>query len=128
MEVVVSIADITTLDGCFQLIHEAIRLGPVEGIFNLALKLRDGIFENQTTCKFSECCEVKATSTKHLDEVSRRLCPNLKHFIVFSSITCGIGNPGLSNYGMANSVMEMIMEKRRESNLPGKAIQVPIYI
>jgi fatty acid synthase len=51
------------------------------------------------------------------------MCPSLKHFVVFSSVSCGMGNAGQSNYGFANSVMERIVEKRREAGLPGKAIQ-----
>lgn len=37
VQVVVSTADVTTLDGATKLIKEAIALGPVGGIFNLAV-------------------------------------------------------------------------------------------
>lgn len=43
--------------------------------------------------------------------------------MVFSSVSCGFGNLGQTNYGMANSVMERICEKRKSENLPGTAIQ-----
>jgi len=65
----------------------------------------------------------KAVATKHLDELSRQLCPELQYFVVFSSVSCGRGNAGQSNYGMANSVMERIMERRHKLGLPAKAIQ-----
>ena len=65
----------------------------------------------------------KATATKILDEISRKHCHNLQHFVVFSSVSCGLGNAGQSNYGMANSVMERIIENRKRDNLPAKAIQ-----
>ncbi|XP_011052868.1 PREDICTED: fatty acid synthase-like, partial [Acromyrmex echinatior] len=42
---------------------------------------------------------------------------------VFSSVSCGRGNAGQTNYGMANSIMERICEKRAEEGLPGLAIQ-----
>jgi fatty acid synthase, animal type len=99
------------------------KLGPVGGIFNLAVVLRDSIFENQDVDKFNECMAPKAVATKHLDEVSRVLCPELQYFVVFSSVSCGRGNAGQSNYGMANSVMERIMEQRHSLGLPAKAIQ-----
>lgn len=51
------------------------------------------------------------------------MCPHLKHFVVFSSIVCGYGNAGQSNYGFANSVMERICEIRRNEGLPGLAIE-----
>lgn len=98
-------------------------LGPVGGIFNLAVALRDGIFENQDLQMFAESLGPKAYATKYLDEISRKLCPVLKHFVIFSSVSCGRGNAGQSNYGMGNSIMERIVEQRHQQGLPAKAIQ-----
>lgn len=89
----------------------------------MAAKLSDAILENQTVESFEQCLATKSTATKCLDEVSRRHCRNLHHFVVFSSVSCGLGNAGQSNYGMANSVMERIMEERAKEGLPAKAIQ-----
>lgn len=122
-KVVIDTSDISTRKGCEELIKEALRMGPVGGIFNLAVLLRDAIFENQDAAKFNECMAPKAVATKYLDELSRSLCPHLQYFVVFSSVSCGRGNAGQSNYGMANSVMERIMEKRHRDGLPAKAIQ-----
>ncbi|XP_019551217.3 fatty acid synthase-like [Aedes albopictus] len=116
-------ADVTTMDGCRVLLKEASRFGSVSAIYNLAVQLRDAILENQSVEKFVECMAPKAKATKYLDKVSREMCPDLKHFIVFSSVSCGRGNAGQSNYGMANSVMERIIERRHADGLPGKAIQ-----
>lgn len=65
----------------------------------------------------------KAFATKFLDEISRISCPELQYFVVFSSVSCGRGNAGQSNYGMANSIMERIIEQRSQLGLPAKAIQ-----
>ncbi|XP_070505891.1 fatty acid synthase-like [Chironomus tepperi] len=122
-KVVVSTSNIATEQGCEELIIQAMELGPVGAIFNLAAVLRDGIFENLDQQMFDESLAPKALGTKYLDKVSRVLCPNLKHFVVFSSVSCGRGNAGQSNYGMANSIMERIIEDRHRDGLPGKAIQ-----
>jgi fatty acid synthase len=98
-------------------------LGPVGGIFNLAVVLKDGILENQNEATFRESFGPKALATKHLDEISRKMCPELEQFVVFSSVSCGRGNAGQTNYGMANSIMERIVERRAKDGLPGKAIQ-----
>ncbi|XP_062542362.1 fatty acid synthase-like [Armigeres subalbatus] len=119
----INTAKITTLEGCRELLREASVIGPVIGIFNLAVQLRDSTLENQTPEKFGECLAPKAQATRYLDEVSRKLCPRLAHFVVFSSVSCGRGNAGQSNYGMANSIMERIVESRVAQGLPGKAIQ-----
>lgn len=116
-------SDITTRAGCEKLIRDSMKLGPVGGVFNLAVQLRDNIFENQEVDKFIECMAPKAVATKYLDEITRQLCPDLQYFVVFSSVSCGRGNAGQSNYGMANSVMERIMEQRHQLGLPAKAIQ-----
>ncbi|XP_063708978.1 fatty acid synthase-like [Culicoides brevitarsis] len=123
VQVVISTDDITTPEGCHDLIKAAMELGPVGGIFNLAVLLRDELFENMDGEKFKESLAVKAYATKYLDEISRKLCPHLEHFVVFSSVSCGRGNVGQTNYGMANSVMERVVEARVRDGLPGKAIQ-----
>ncbi|XP_070505894.1 fatty acid synthase-like isoform X2 [Chironomus tepperi] len=122
VDVVINTSDIATEQGCENLIEQAMELGPVGAIFNLAAVLRDGIFENLDQQMFDESLAPKALGTKYLDKVSRALCPNLKHF-VFSSVSCGRGNAGQSNYGMANSVMERIIEDRHRDGLSAKAIQ-----
>jgi fatty acid synthase len=98
-------------------------MGPVGGIFNLAVALRDGIFDNQTVQMFEESLAPKAYATKYLDELSRAMCPVLKHFVIFSSVSCGRGNAGQTNYGMGNSIMERICEQRQKDGLTAKAIQ-----
>ncbi|GFV31380.1 fatty acid synthase [Trichonephila clavipes] len=105
------------------LLQKAASIKPVGGIFNLALVLRDAFMENQTIRNFEEVCAPKVTATVNLDALSRDLCPQLQWFICFSSVSCGRGNAGQTNYGYANSVMERICEQRTQEGLPGLAIQ-----
>lgn len=42
---------------------------------------------------------------------------------MFSSVSCGRGNAGQTNYGMSNSVMERICESRRAAGYPALAIE-----
>uniref|UniRef100_A0A336LXI7 CSON005087 protein n=1 Tax=Culicoides sonorensis TaxID=179676 RepID=A0A336LXI7_CULSO len=123
IDVTISTADITTLNGVTLLIEESSQHGSIGGIFNLAVKLQDATFENQSPSQFRQSMAPKALATIYLDEVSRIMCPKLHMFVVFSSVSCGRGNAGQSNYGMANSVMERVIEQRRKRGLPGKAIQ-----
>ncbi len=85
--------------------------------------LEDNLFKNQSEESFRKALLPKFTATHYLDEVSRELCPHLEYFVVSSSIACGLGNGGQSNYGMANSCMERICEMRRACNLPALAIE-----
>lgn len=121
--VYVSRDDTTTRIGCEHLLKTAGSFGRVCGIFNLAVVLRDCAIENQTPETFDECLRPKAIATQLLDELSRQICHDLEHFVVFSSIACGLGNGGQTNYGMANAIMERIVEQRVSDGLCGKAIQ-----
>ncbi|KAK8782542.1 hypothetical protein V5799_016118 [Amblyomma americanum] len=85
--------------------------------------LREALLDNQTAELFEAVCRIKVDGTRHLDELSRKFCPELDHFVAFSSVTCGHGNVGQTPYGYANSVMERICERRVADGLPGLAIQ-----
>ncbi|XP_012058765.1 PREDICTED: fatty acid synthase-like [Atta cephalotes] len=115
--------DVADLKDCEYLLKTAEKEAPVDAIFNLGVVLRDGILKNQTAETFAESFQSKARATQMLDKLSRKICLNLRHFVVFSSVSCGRGNAGQTNYGMANSIMERICEKRVEEGLPGLAIQ-----
>ncbi|KAG5316385.1 FAS synthase, partial [Acromyrmex insinuator] len=116
-------ADASNRKDCEFILNSAEKQGPVDAIFNLAVVLKDCIYKNQTPESFEESFRAKAWATKMLDELSRKLCPQLQQFVVFSSVSCGRGNPGQTNYGMANSIMERICERRAANGLPGLAIQ-----
>ncbi|KAK7134929.1 hypothetical protein R3I93_018135 [Phoxinus phoxinus] len=123
IQVLVSTSDVSTMGGTERLITEACRLGPVGGIFHLAMVLQDGMLENLTPQQFIDVNRPKYGGTINLDNVTRQKCPQLQQFVVFSSVSCGRGNAGQSNYGFANSTMERVCEQRRHDNLPGLAIQ-----
>lgn len=123
VNVLVSTADATTEKGAYRLLQEANELGPIGGIFNLAVVLRDAMMENQSEADFKTVCKPKVDGSKQLDAASRVLAPQLDYFVNFSSVSCGRGNAGQANYGLANSAMERIAEARQRAGLPGLAIQ-----
>lgn len=123
VQVLVSTRDISSLVGARALIAEATKLGPVGGVFNLAMVLRDAMLENQTPELFQDVNQPKYSGTVNLDRVTREACPELDYFVAFSSVSCGRGNAGQTNYGFANSTMERVCEKRRHDGLPGMAVQ-----
>ncbi|KAK3090166.1 hypothetical protein FSP39_009679 [Pinctada imbricata] len=124
IRVEVSKRDVKTEEETTRLVEESMQLGPIGGIFNLAMVLRDGLIENQSTESFRAVCEPKVSGTINLDHVTRKLCKEtLDWFVAFSSVSCGRGNAGQANYGFANSVMERICEKRRQDGLHALAIQ-----
>ncbi|KAJ8891049.1 hypothetical protein PR048_010558 [Dryococelus australis] len=123
IEVAVSSVDCADAGGAAQLLGEAGKLGPVGGVFNLAAVLKDALLDNLGEEDFAAACRPKADTARNLDEASRRLCPELDYFVVFSSVVSGRGNVGQANYGMANSAMERVCERRQADGLPALAIQ-----
>ncbi|KAM8947762.1 fatty acid synthase isoform 2-T2 [Pelodytes ibericus] len=121
--IITSTKDVGSVEGTQQLLEEASQLGPVGGIFNLAMVLKDAMIENLSTKLFQEVNKPKYNGTLNLDRISRDKCPELDHFVAFSSVSCGRGNAGQSNYGFANSTMERVCERRRQNGLPGLAVQ-----
>lgn len=121
--IIIKNIDTANRDDCEHLLQTAEKIAPVDAIFNLAVVLKDNILKNQTVNTFAESFKSKAWATQMLDELSRKICPKLRQFVVFSSVSCGRGNAGQTNYGMANSVMERVCEKRAKDGLPGLAIQ-----
>jgi fatty acid synthase, animal type len=116
----ISISKLNIIDEreCEELISKApLNVG---GIFHLAAVLQDGLFENLTKDMFDQVVDIKYHGTKNLDKFSRtHASKTLEYFVVFSSISCGRGNAGQTNYGYANSMMERICEQRQHDGLPG---------
>ncbi|XP_063979711.1 fatty acid synthase [Diachasmimorpha longicaudata] len=123
VNIIISTADAIELKGTEQLISQAAKIAPVGGIFNLAAVLHDALIQDLEEGHFIAVARPKIDTTKNLDVVSRKMCPSLDYFVVFSSVSCGRGNGGQTNYGFANSAMERIVEQRQANSLPGLAIQ-----
>jgi hypothetical protein len=73
------------------IIISAQKMGEIEGIFHLAMILKDRLFTNLTIEEFSEVVETKYLMAKHFDKLTRIVCLNLEYFVVFSSIASQIG-------------------------------------
>ncbi|XP_070068712.1 fatty acid synthase isoform X2 [Drosophila takahashii] len=123
VQVQIDTNDVTTAVGCQKLLEVSNKLALVGGIFNLAAVLRDGLIEDQSPKNFEKVTAPKLLATQQLDKISRQICPALEYFVCFSSLSCGRGNAGQANYGLANSAMERICEQRQEYGYPGTAIQ-----
>lgn len=117
--------DVGSKEGAESIVKKARELGPLGGVFHLAVVLKDGLFDNQTVESFKAVNKPKYCGALNLDELTRHkdVVQHLQWFVVFSSVSSGFGNAGQTNYGFANSAMERICEDRVKSGLPGLAIQ-----
>lgn len=94
----------------------------VTGIWHLAMLLQDALFCKMTTAQWKACVQPKIDAALYLDRHSRRLCPELQDFVMFSSISSLYGNAGQTNYAYANACMETLGLQRARAGLSAKVI------
>lgn len=100
------------------LLKEANRLGQVAGIFHVEAVLHHVTASDLIAADFRSSYDQKAASVINLDTASRKLCPNLKHFFVWSSATSGHGTAGQADHGYTDSVLGKISEARKAAGYP----------
>ena len=76
-------------------------LPPLRGILHAAMVLDDALIGNLNAERFENVLAPKITGAMNLHNLS--LKSPLDYFIVYSSITTALGNPGQSNYVAANA-------------------------
>ncbi|XP_054156761.1 fatty acid synthase-like [Oppia nitens] len=116
--------DCNTEDGARQLLADALTLGPLGGLFHLSLVVNDCLFTEMSKQQFTESVDCKYKQFDHLDRLTREtLAYRLDYFVLFSSLACGKGNPGQTNYSYGNSMCERLCEQRRRRGEHALAIQ-----
>ena len=78
--------------------------GRIDGIFHAAGLLDDKLFIHKTLDSFNQVYSTKVTPLHVLLEEVR---PNIKLFVMFSSVASSYGNRGQTDYASANSVFDL---------------------
>ncbi len=90
------------------------------GVIHAAMVLDDAMLPNVTAERFERVLRPKVAGADHLDQLTRNL--PLDYFVLFSSATTLIGNPGQAAYVAANGYLEGLARRRRAAGLPALAI------
>ncbi|MFB6567405.1 type I polyketide synthase, partial [Streptomyces noursei] len=93
---------------------------PLTGVVHAAGVLDDGVLDRLTPERFQEVFRAKVTSALLLDELTRDR--DLAAFVLFSSASSAVGNPGQANYAAANAVLDALAEQRRTLGLPATSV------
>lgn len=112
------VADLRAVETLFRKIHAT--MPPVVGIMHAAMVLDDAILANVSEERFRRVLAPKVKGAENLDLVTRGL--PVDYFVLFSSVTTLIGNPGQANYVAANGFMEGLARRRRQMGLPALAV------
>ncbi|MFP5076502.1 SDR family NAD(P)-dependent oxidoreductase [Rhizobium sp. YIM 134829] len=112
--------DVTDEAAASALLESLRQAGPLKGVIHAAMVLDDALISNLDAERNRPVIDVKAKGASVLDRLTRG--DSLEHFILFSSATTLVGNPGQANYVAANGYLEGLARARRAAGLPALAI------
>lgn len=92
--------------------------GPITTVIHCAGVLQDGLLRNKSTRDLLTVLSPKVDGTLALDDATRD--QPLEAFILFSSTSSVFGNPGQSDYAMANGFLDGFAELRNQWASQGK--------
>lgn len=113
--------DITSSDAVEKALGEIRTNGPViRGVFHTAMVLNDVLIANLDHDGLTRVLAPKVRGAELLDQLTRT--DPLDHFVLYSSATTLVGNPGQANYVAANGYLEALARKRRSEGLPALTV------
>lgn len=113
--------DITDFSALTRVIkHIRQNLPPLKGVLHAAAVFDDRLIANLDANSIENVLNTKLQGAWHLHQAT--LDSALDHFVVYSSVTTTIGNPGQANYVAANVGLEGLIALRRHMELPATCI------
>ena len=98
----------------------AATLPAVVGVLHAAMVLEDALLANLDRARFERVVAPKVKGVDNLDAATRGM--SLDYFVMFSSATTLMGNPGQANYVAANAYMEGVARRRAAAGQKALAI------
>ena len=93
---------------------------PLSGVAHAAMVMDDAFLPALDVARFAAVLGPKWGGAEALDRLTRH--DDLSLFLLFSSITTVLGNPGQASYVAANAALEAIAERRHAEGLPALAV------
>ena len=113
--------DVTDRRQVHEILHQRLTASPpIRGVFHAAMVMDDASVLNLDDGRVQAVLGPKAMGAWNLHEETRGF--PIDHFVLFSSISASIGNPGQASYAAANSILEGLAEYRRSIGLPATAV------
>jgi phthiocerol/phenolphthiocerol synthesis type-I polyketide synthase C len=88
---------------------------PLKGVLHSAMRIDDGLLRNVDDARMLAVLEPKIAGAWNLHRATRRCA--LDFFVLYSSATTCLGNPGQGAYVAANSFLEALVAHRRAAGL-----------
>ena len=94
---------------------------PLGGVVHAAVAMDDALLPDLTQERFARALRPKLGGADALDRLTRD--DPVELFVLYSSVTTPLGNPGQANYVAANTAMEAVALRRAAEGLPALAVQ-----
>lgn len=118
---VVEQVDAVSIDSVNALVARVVKnLGPITGLFHTAMVLDDKLISDLSPEQIERVLAPKVDGANNLDRATRD--QPIEHFVLFSSASALIGNPGQGAYAAANGYLQGLARRRREEGLPALAV------
>ena len=118
MAVAVDVSDAAQVDDLVACINQEMPV--LRGIFHAAMVIDDGIVSQLNPERFNRVNDPKVKGCWNLHRASSSLA--LDYFVLFSSFSALVGNPGQGSYVAANVFLDTFAAYRRALGLPAIAI------
>ncbi|MGW2332290.1 type I polyketide synthase, partial [Streptomyces sp. NPDC001700] len=115
--VTIATCDVTDRDALTALLET---IPDLRTVIHTAGVLDDGMLESLTPERVKEVMRVKADGARHLDELTRD--HDLDAFVLFSSASATLGNPGQASYAAANATLDGLAQQRRTQGLTATSV------
>lgn len=114
--------DVTVLSDVQNAVAQAPRV--VKGVINMSMVLRDSRFEAMSYEDWKTVTGPKVQGTWNLHNVCLERDLELDFFVLFSSISGIIGQPGQANYASGNAFLDAFVQYRQSKGLKASVIDV----
>lgn len=104
-------------------VQAAVQAAPnLKGILQMSMVLRDQSWDKMTLDEWTQAASPKVEGTWNLHNATEGI--DLDFFVLFSSISGVIGQPGQANYAAANTFLDAFSLYRSKKGLPVSAIDI----
>jgi aryl carrier-like protein/NAD(P)-dependent dehydrogenase (short-subunit alcohol dehydrogenase family) len=97
---------------------------PLKGVLQMTMVLRDQNFESMTFQEWNEAVAPKIQGTWNVHDATLASGADLDFFVLFSSLSGIVGQPGQANYASANTFLGAMAQYRRGLGLPASVIDI----
>ncbi|WQF80921.1 Putative Acyl transferase domain superfamily, phosphopantetheine binding ACP domain, thiolase [Colletotrichum destructivum] len=95
----------------------------LRGVLQMSMVLRDRAWDGMTLEDWQQAVAPKVQGTWNL-HLATQSCAALDFFVLFSSISGIVGQPGQANYAAANTFLDSFARWRRSQGLPASAVDI----